>query len=312
MKHIVTITLSPTIDKSTSVDKIVPDQKLGCDSAKFEPGGGGINVSRALKKLNVNSIAIFPSGGLSGQMLEGLLKQENINFQAITTENLTRENLIVVDRHSGDQYRFGMPALALHQKEEREIINTIKNLTPKPKFIVVSGSMPPGISDDFIAKIARIAKQSDAKLIVDTSGDALSNAVEEGMYLLKPNHTELSKLTGIEVEDEASIAEAAKQIIDKGKCEIIVVSLGEKGAYIATKNYSEMIEAPQVAKRSTVGAGDSMVAGMVYGCEKGLNLRQMVRMGIACGSAATMNSGTELCRKEDVTRLYEQLTAKIK
>lgn len=313
MKHIVTITLSPTIDKSTSVDKMVPDQKLACEPARYEPGGGGINVSRALKRLNVNSVAIFPSGGLTGQMLENLLKHEHITFQSIPTENLTRQNLIVVDRASSEQYRFGMPAVALHQKEEREILSAIRNLTPKPKFIVISGAMPPGVGDDFVAKVARIAKQDGAKLVVDTSARALKNAVEEGgIYLLKPNQSELSMLTGIDVKDERAIAAAAKEIIGRDKCETIVVSLGEKGAYVATKNFSEFIEAPVVPKRSTVGAGDSMVAGIVYGCERNLDLRQMVRLGIACGSAATMNPGTELFEKDDVMRLYDQMAAKIK
>ncbi|WP_462264947.1 1-phosphofructokinase family hexose kinase [Mucilaginibacter sp.] len=307
MKHIVTITLSPTIDKSTSVEKLMPDHKLACEPAVFEPGGGGINVSRALKRLNVNSVAIFPSGGITGQLLEKLLKEERINYQPVLTENMTRQNFIVVDRSVGEQYRFGMPAVALHQKEEREIVNAIKQLSPKPKFIVISGSMPPGMHNDFIAKIARIARQDDARLIVDTSGEALKSAVEEGVYLLKPNQNELGKLTGIKTEDEQSVTEAARQIIDRGKCEIIVVSMGELGAVIVTKDYSELIPAPQVPKRSTVGAGDSMVAGLVYGCEKGMNIKQMARMGIACGSATTMNPGTELFNRDEAMKLYEQL-----
>lgn len=307
MKHIVTITLSPTIDKSTSVEKLMPDHKLPCEPAVFEPGGGGINVSRALQKLNINSVAIFPSGGITGQLLEKLLKEERISCQPIFTENMTRQNFIVVDRSTGEQYRFGMPAVALHQKEEREIISAIKQLSPKPKFIVISGSIPPGMHDDFIAKVARIARQDDAKLIVDTSGEALKHAVEEGVYLLKPNQSELGKLTGIKTEDEESVMKAARQIIDRGKCEIIVVSMGEVGACVVTKDYSELIPAPQVTKRSTVGAGDSMVAGLVYGCEKGLDISRMARMGIACGSATTMNPGTELFKRDDAMRLYEQL-----
>ena len=172
--------------------------------------------------------------------------------------------------------------------------------------------MPPGVSSDFIAKIARIAKQDEARLIVDTSGEPLQHAIDEGVFLLKPNQNELGKLTGITAHDEEAVAEAAHQIIDKGKCEMIVVSMGEKGAYVATKTYSELIKAPQVPKRSTVGAGDSMVAGMVYGCEKGLEVKLMARMGVACGSAATMNPGTELFKRDDAMRLYEQLSANVK
>ncbi|QJD97139.1 1-phosphofructokinase family hexose kinase [Mucilaginibacter robiniae] len=312
MKHIITLTLSPVVDKSTTVDKIEPDQKLSCDQPRFEPGGGGINVSRGLKRLNVNSVAVFPSGGLTGQLLQDLLKAERINQLPVLTENMTRENFIVMNRSIHEEYRFGMPAVELLPKEEREILNVIKNLSPKPKFIVVSGSMPPGASDDFLAKIARIARQDEARLIVDTSGEALKHAVEEGVFMLKPNQAELSKLTGIDIKDIASVEEATRQIIDKGKCQVVVVSLGSDGAYIASKDFSEHIAAPPIEKQSTVGAGDSMVAGMVYGCEKGFDLRQMVRMGIACGSAATMNRGPELFQKADVEKLYQQLISQIK
>ncbi|UEG52683.1 1-phosphofructokinase family hexose kinase [Mucilaginibacter daejeonensis] len=307
MKHIVTVTLSPVVDKSTKVDRIEPDQKLACDEPLFEPGGGGINVSRGLKRLNVNSIAVFPSGGLTGQLLQDLLKAEHINQVPILTEKMTRENFIVVNREVHEEYRFGMPAVELLPKEEREILSTIKKLVPKPKFMVVSGSMPPGASDDFIAKLARVCKEDDIKLIVDTSGEALANAVNEGIYLLKPNQKELSKLTGIEVKDKQSVEAAAQQIIDKGKCQVVVVSLGPDGAYVASRGYSEHIPAPDVEKRSTVGAGDSMVAGMVYALDKGWELKDVVRMGIACGSAATMNAGPELFRKADAESLFEKL-----
>ena len=159
MKHIITLTLSPVVDKSTTVDRIVADQKLSCDEPLFEPGGGGINVTRGLKKLGVNSVAIFPSGGLTGQRLQDLLKAERINQLPVLTEHMTRENFIVVNREVHEEYRFGMPAVELLPKEERELLRVIKNLSPKPKFMVVSGSMPPGISDDFLAKVARIAKK---------------------------------------------------------------------------------------------------------------------------------------------------------
>lgn len=312
MKHIITLTLSPVVDKSTMVNHIIADQKLTCDEPRFEPGGGGINVSRGLKRLNVNSVAVFPSGGLTGQHLQELLKAEHINQLPVITEKMTRENFIVVNREVHEEYRFGMPAVELLPKEELEILRVLKNLSPKPRFIVVSGGMPPGLSDDFLAKVARIARQDDARLVVDTSGDALRSAVEEGIFLLKPNQAELSKLTGIEVKDKASVEEAAQKIIEKRKCETVVVSLGAQGAYLAGHGLSEHIEAPDVEKRSTVGAGDSMVAGMVYACDKGMDLRQMVRMGIACGSAATMNPGPELFRKADADRLFEQLAKKIK
>ncbi|MEO6148705.1 MAG: 1-phosphofructokinase family hexose kinase [Mucilaginibacter sp.] len=312
MKQVITLTLSPTIDKSTMVDKIVAEQKLDCDAPKFEPGGGGINVSRALKRLGMTSAAIFPSGGLTGKRLQELLDEERIDQHPIKTKHLTRENFIVVNRTTNEQFRFGMPAPELLGKEETAILKLVRELAPKASYIVASGSIPQGISDDFLAKVARIAHKEGARLIVDTSGEALKQAVDEGVYLLKPNQSELRKLTGLDVEDNESVEEAAHQIIDKGKCEIVVVSMGPHGAHTVTKDFSEHVNAPSVKKRSTVGAGDSMVAGMVYGCSKDLDLRHMVRMGIACGTAATMNPGTELFQKDDAERLYQWLVKRIK
>ncbi|RYY36286.1 MAG: 1-phosphofructokinase family hexose kinase [Sphingobacteriaceae bacterium] len=312
MKQILTLTLSPTIDKSTSVDKIIAEQKLDCDIPKFEPGGGGINVSRALKRLGANSVALFPSGGLTGKRLQALLNEEGINQQAVTTKNLTRENFIVVNRATNEQFRFGMPAPELLAKEEKAILKLIKELAHKSNYIVASGSIPQGMSEDFLAKVARIAHKEDARLIVDTSGEALKHAVDEGVYLLKPNQSELRKLTGMNVEDIDEVEAAGRQIIDNGKCEIVVVSMGPHGAHLVTKEFSEHVNAPSVKKRSTVGAGDSMVAGMVYGCTKGFDIQHIVRMGIACGTAATMNPGTELFKKDDVDRLYDWLVKKIK
>ncbi|WP_199560982.1 1-phosphofructokinase family hexose kinase [Mucilaginibacter hurinus] len=312
MKHVLTLTLSPTVDKSTTVDKIVAEQKLDCDAPKFEPGGGGINVSRALKRLGLASVAVFPSGGLTGQRLQDLLDEEGIDQHPVTTKNLTRENFIVVNRTTNEQFRFGMPAPELLVREEEAILKLVKQLAPKTSYIVASGSMPQGIGDDFLAKVARIAHKEHARLVVDTSGEALKQAVDEGVYMLKPNQNELSKLTGLRVDDHDEVEEAARKIVDKGKCEIIVVSMGPLGAQTVTKDFSEHIHAPTVKKRSTVGAGDSMVAGMVYGCSKGYDLRHMVRMGIACGSAATMNPGTELFQKDDADRLYQWLVKRIK
>ncbi|MCJ8209356.1 1-phosphofructokinase family hexose kinase [Mucilaginibacter sp. RS28] len=311
MKQIVTLTLAPTIDKSSSVEEIIPEHKLQCSEPKFEPGGGGINVSRGLKRLGLDSVAIYPSGGLTGQRLHQLLQQEGLEQHPIATRNLTRENFIVVSRKTNEQFRFGMPCPELLESEEEEILTTIRHMQPKPEYIVVSGRMPPGIKDDFIAEIARIAKEDRAKLIVDTSGEALRYAVEEGVYLLKPNQNELSKLTGKNISTIEDVKKAAEAIINKGKCEVIVVSLGGDGALLATRGFTEHIKAPPVEKRSTVGAGDSMVAGMVYGCEKKMDVRHMVRMGIACGSAATMNPGTELFKKENAERLYLQMIAEL-
>ncbi|MCU0355360.1 MAG: 1-phosphofructokinase family hexose kinase [Cytophagales bacterium] len=300
---IVTLTLNPAIDKSSVIDRLVPEQKLRCAAPKFEAGGGGINVSKAVKRLGEQSLAVFPAGGPIGQLLVELLKHEGVDCQSIATAEWTRENFIVVETTTNAQYRFGMPGPTLTEAEAQACLDAVR--AAKPEWLVASGSLPPGLPDDFYARVARLAKEIGAKLILDTSGEPLRLAANEGVYLLKPNLGELSKMIGVESLAIDDVDEAAQEIIAKGNCEVVVVSLGPNGALLVTKDSYEHIPAPHVHKRSTVGAGDSMVAGMTWSLERGKSLREMVRMGVACGSAATMNPGTELFRLSDVHRLHE-------
>jgi 6-phosphofructokinase 2 len=302
MAEIITLTLNPTVDKSTKTEKLVPENKLTCEQPKFEPGGGGINVSRALKRLGTRSTAVFPSGGLTGQLLQNLLEKEDIEVKPVTTKNENRENFIVVDKSSNQQYRFGMPGPEIYPEEQEAFLHLIEEL--KPEWLIVSGSLPPGVDAGFITTAAALAKKMKAKFIVDTSGEALEVAAKEGVYLLKPNLGELGKLVGIETMDHNMVDTAAKELINKGHCEIVVVSLGAKGAHLVTKDHAEHIPAPAVKKLSTVGAGDSMVAGMVHALVNNFNLVDVAKMGVACGTAATMNPGTELFHPDDVEKLY--------
>ncbi|TGE25927.1 1-phosphofructokinase family hexose kinase [Hymenobacter aquaticus] len=307
MATIVTLTLNPTVDKSTTADKIIPDQKIRCAAPKFEPGGGGINVSRALKRLGSDSVAVFPVGGPSGTLLRELLAQEQIQQQPVETGSRTRENFIVVDESTGQQYRFGMPGMPLSAEEQQQILATLRGLPAVPNFLVISGSLPPGVEPEYLVRIVRAAKELGSKVVVDTSGPALHQVLAEGVYLAKPNVGELSKMAGADELDNEAVTEAARKLVREGSCEIVVVSLGPQGACVVAKDVVDHVPAPAVKKRSTVGAGDSMVAGLVHGLATGLTVRETVRLGVACGTAATMNPGTELFRKEDVDRLYRWL-----
>lgn len=305
---IVTLTLNPTVDKSTSVDKIVPEHKLRCAAPKFDPGGGGINVSRALRRLGSDSLAVFPAGGPIGSLLQHLLTEEGIAQQLIETVSWTRENFIVVDNSSNQQYRFGMPGRDLSAAEQQRVLDALKAIAPRPEFLVISGSLPPGVEPDFLVTIVRAANQVGVKVVLDTSGPALERLVEAGgLYLIKPNLGELCKLVRLPELDSACVAEAARELIGDNKCTLVVASMGPQGACLVSQELVDHVPAPAVKKRSTVGAGDSMVAGMVHALSAGLPLREVVRMGVACGTAATMNPGTELFRKSDVDKLYNWL-----
>jgi 6-phosphofructokinase 2 len=307
-KSILTITLNPTVDKSTAVENIKPEKKLRCEPPKYEPGGGGINVSRGLVRLGFESKALFTSGGRTGKMLEELLVKENVDPLPAEVAAETRENFIVVDTSHNEQYRFGMPGDAVTTAEAENIFSLISSLNPFPEITVLSGSLPPGIDGAYFKKLVKLLKDKGSLIIADTSGEALTAVLEEGVYLLKPNLGELSALVGKGELDNESADETAKQLVDEGKAEIVVVSLGPQGAYLVSKDETIHVPAPSVKKLSTVGAGDSMVAGMVSILAKGGSLTEMARMGVACGSAATMSTGTGLFTKENADRLYKWLS----
>lgn len=304
-KQIVTITVNPALDKTTEVDSLIPEKKLRCTEPKVDPGGGGINVSRAIKKLGGDSVAIYVAGGATGNVLKELLEKEGVRQNIVASKSPTRENIMVVDEATNNQYRFNLPGKPLNPEEYNQVLIELDNMIPKPDYIVASGSLAPSMPSDFYATIASKAKELGAKFILDTSGDALKAAAGLGVYLLKPNYNELCELTGHDKEEIADIKELAKEIVAKGFCEIAVVSLGAKGAMLISKDNIYHVQAPKVPKRSTVGAGDSLVAGITYSLSQGKSLDEALKFGVACGTAATMNHGTDLCKAEDVQKLLK-------
>ena len=296
--------MNPAVDKSTTVDRLVPEKKLRCSTLVTEAGGGGINVSKAIRKLGGETLAVFPIGGMNGTILENCLTDLQIKFKTLQVETETRENMVVTETSTNSQFRFVLPGQELNEDIDRAVIKMLESLPTPPSMIIASGSLPPGIADDFYARIGKVAKKLDAKYIVDTSGEPLQLAVKEGVFLLKPNLSELSKMVGKDKLELNDVDDAAMEVLARSKCEIIVVSLGPTGALFVTKNGYEHVPAPVVQKLTTVGAGDSMVAGMAWMLSQGKNWREVVRFGVACGTAATMNTGTQLFNVEKVYELY--------
>ena len=304
---ILTVTLNPAIDKSTVAQKMQPESKLRCAEVLHEPGGGGINVTKALKKLGLSSVALFPSGGHNGEMLKTLLTNEEILFRSINTSVETRENWVVLEESTNQQFRFTFPGREIEEQAVKDLIENIRSFSPC--YVVASGSLPPGLPDYFYGMIVKTANSVGAKCIVDTSGPALQALKGKNVFLIKPNINELCKMLNIERLPDEEVPDAAQQAVRDGFAEIIVVSMGSAGAWMVTADKRYFARAPEVEKRSTVGAGDSMVAGITYMLQQKEPLKQALNFGVACGSAATMNDGTQLFNAEDAQRLYQQINA---
>lgn len=305
MNKIITLTMNPVVDKDTAVPGIVPDKKLRCELPKYYAGGGGINISRALKQLGGESLCLYVAGGSTGTHLQQLVSEENIEQKVIEIEGWTRENLSVTDTNTNLQYRFGVPGPDIKKEEWQHVLDSLDGILEKGDFLVASGKLPPKVPLDFYVQVSKITDKIEAKLVLDTSGDALLASMEANIYLMKPNLGELSSIMGVDSISAMELEPLAKTFLEVNTCEVLVISMGAKGAFLATKEVMEYISAPTVHQKTTIGAGDSMVAGIILSLTQGKSLSEAVKYGVACGTAATLHPGTQLCKKEDADKLYE-------
>ncbi|MEY9358707.1 6-phosphofructokinase 2 [Bradyrhizobium yuanmingense] len=307
MPHIVTLTINPAVDISTSVKKMVPYTKMRCAEPQRDPGGGGINVARVLQRLGLEATAVYPAGGSTGQTLTALVEREAVRSIVIPTSNDTREDITVFDETSREQFRLVFPGALLKELEWQQCLDTISRVSPQAAFVIASGSLPPGAPADFYGRVVRAAKGA-AKVIVDTSGASLKSALEAGVYLIKPNLREFQELTGISCADEPLLVEAGRRLLGRYRIEIIALSMGPGGALLLTRDIALRANGLPIEPVSVSGAGDSFLGAMVSSLANGDNLDTALRYGVAGGSAALLNPGTELCLGADVHRLAANVT----
>lgn len=302
---VATLTMTPAVDLSTATDSLSANRKLRCKQPRCEPGGGGINIAIAMHELQSEATALFPCGGPPADTLKQALQNRGVRFIAVPIEGHTRSNVTVTEQSSNDQYRFVMPGPELTDQEIDDCLNAVRDLDPPPTYLVASGSLPPGVPPEFMGNLAALAEDMGSRLLVDTSGEALRKAAARGVYLLKPNMRELRDLSHTDVSTEEEQEKALQKLIREGACDVAVLSLGAAGVLVVTARMCERMRTPTVPIVSRVGAGDSMMAGILVGLSREYTIRNAVRLGLAAGSAAVMTPGTELCRREDVERLYK-------
>lgn len=307
MVKIYTLTLAPSLDSATQTPQIYPEGKLRCSAPIFEPGGGGINVARAITFLGGNATALFPAGGATGEHLVALLQAEHVPVNSVESREWTRQNLHVHVDASGEQYRFVMPGATLHDDELEALQNNISQID-SGSLLVISGSLPPGVSLTQFVSLIKSAQQHGLRCIIDSSGDALAAALAIGdIELVKPNQKELSALVQRDLNQPDDVRNAAQEIVRSGKARRVVVSLGAQGALAVDAHSCVQVVPPPIKSQSTVGAGDSMVGAMTLKLAEGASLEEMVRYGVAAGSAATINQGTRLCSRENTQKIYSYL-----
>ncbi|MFT3922093.1 MAG: 1-phosphofructokinase family hexose kinase [Myxococcales bacterium] len=306
METVVTLTLNPAVDLNTTVDAMLPEHKLRCRDSQYDPGGGGLNVARVVQALGGEAIAAWTRGGPTGEMLHALLDAEKLRHAPLSIAQPTRESVTVTEASTNAQYRFVLEGPTLSAAEAERMERYVAELAPTPDYLVLSGSLPPGLPDDFYVRLARRAG-GRTRVIVDTSGAALGALKGSRVFLIKPNLRELSLLVKRELETLAEVVQAARSLVYEGTSEAVFVSMGGRGALLVTRDRHDAIMAPPVKPASRVGAGDSSVGGMVAALTRGMDLSQAARFGVAAGSACVMTPGTRLCTRADTERLFRSM-----
>ena len=307
MADVVTLTMNPAIDLSVSVERVTPFHKLRSSEGRRDPGGGGINVARVLKRLGADVTAIYPAGGTLGLLLRQLVEKEGISQVTILIAAETREDFTVNERETGFQYRFVVPGPSLTEDEWHACLSPFAALDAHTRFVVCSGSLPPGVPYDFYRRIVEATRGPGRKMIVDSSGAPLKAVLQAGVYLVKPSLSELRDLLGAALDTRADQIKACRALIDEKQAEVVALTVGEQGAILVTRDRVLRARALPIEPKSVVGAGDSFLGAMIWALTSGHALDEAFRYAVAAGSAALLMLGTELCQRDDIERLVKQV-----
>ncbi|WP_233853643.1 1-phosphofructokinase family hexose kinase [Paraburkholderia sp. HD33-4] len=307
MAETLTLTLNPAVDVATSVDRIVDTRKLRCNAARRDPGGGGINVARVMHRLGGDCEALYLAGGVLGRTLSAMIEAEGVPATCIGIAGETRENFSVRESSTGREYRFVLPGPVLAEAEWQACLRYIDERADPPGYLVLSGSVPPGVPDDIYARIARMAHQHGSRVVLDTSGTPLGAALATGVFMVKPSLAELCTLAGRALEDEAQWLDAARQIVRDGGATIVALTLGEQGALVVTADRALRVPGFAVPVSSAIGAGDSFLAAMVWALNRDMAFDETLRYAVAAASATLLTEGTRLCDRQQIERIYGEL-----
>jgi len=307
MAHILTVTMNPAIDIWTSVAKVEPTRKLRCGPARLDPGGGGINVARVARRLGAEATALFPSGGATGQLLERLVSEEGLKSVVVPIKEETREDFTARETSTGEEFRFVLPGPFLSEAEWRRCLEAFATFQEPVDFVVASGSLPPGVPDDFYARLAEIARDRKTPFAVDGSGPPLEAALARGVDVVKPSLQELRDLTAKELLDDASRVGACEDLIQSGQARAVALTLGGQGAMLVTAEGAWRADPLPVTVIGAVGAGDSFLGAMLFSMACGDTMEESFHHAVAAASAALLAPGTQLCNPEQLRDLYEHV-----
>jgi 6-phosphofructokinase 2 len=310
MTDIITITANPALDLSTEAPAVIPDRKLRCSAPRIQPGGGGVNVSRAISNLGGRSRPLVAFGGPTGAMLTELIRAEGLEPESLGVDHATRQSVTVRDAANGLQYRFMMPGPPWSEDDCEAARGAIRAAVGRGDMVVPSGSFPPGLPFDFYLKLNADIAAAGGRMLIDTSGAALERAAQggDGLWCLRMDTEEAEELSGRHLTDLGDLAHMAADLRGRGAGEIVMIAAGPQGTVIACEGWIGLTRPPVVVPHSKVGAGDSFIGAFVLSISRGEDPVTACAWGTAAAASAVTTADTDLCRKDDVARFFAQVT----
>jgi 1-phosphofructokinase family hexose kinase len=303
---IYTLTLNPAVDRELTVPAMEFDSVLRATGARVDFGGKGFNVSRLLKGLGAASTAVGFLGGRAGELLQDGLQSLGIGTDFVWVPDETRTNVSIVTEAHDHYIKVNEKGPLISEAKQKELLEKIDSLAKPGDWWVLAGSLPPGIPDNFYARIVNLLNRHKANAILDTSGDSLQIGCAERPYLLKPNAEEAQVLTGLPMDTPAEIALAAAKICELG-AQNVVISMGKAGALLHTAEGTWLTHSPKIKEKNPIGAGDSMVGGLVWALTEGIALKEALGWGVASGAATASLPGTEVGARPLIEDLFLQV-----
>jgi 6-phosphofructokinase 2 len=303
---ILTLTLNPALDIASSIDRLVPDHKLRCEAPRMDAGGGGVNVARVASRLGARALALCAVGGPTGGEFQRLLQAEGVAGAYVPIAGSTRESFTVLETSSGREYRFVLPGPQWPQAQWQQWLERCVDLAASARFVVASGSLPPGVPDDAYAQLARRLGPG-ARLVLDASGPALEAALQAGVHGIKPSLRELQQLTGRPLSSAPEQLDACRRIVEAGSAAWVALSLGAEGALLVTAQGAWRAPGVAVKAVTTIGAGDAFVAGLLVALARGAAPDAALRSAMAASSVAVQSRGTAQCDPQAFTAMLDRV-----
>ena len=302
---IYTVTLNPSLDRTLTVPQIIENEVLRAAQVRLDWGGKGLNVSRALKALGGESIALGFCGGATGVVLIDGLHALGIPTRFIPIANETRTCTVIAESGaSGRHIKVNEPGPTTSPDEQAALLALVAETAQAGDYWTLNGSLPPGAPVGFYATLIDLVRSHGARVCLDTSGEALLLGCAAHPFLVKPNRAEASAVTGIDIRSAADAQRAVDVFLQQG-VQWAALSLGEEGLLLASRGESAWAKPPEIAIQGPTGAGDALLAGLLWAFERSLPVEEVARWGVACGAAAAMLPGTGVGSRSEVEAIYD-------